>query len=60
MANNAVWIVVEVRSGIPVEVKAFSSHKLAYEYSESLRKDLDLNDDETGIFQLEIESALSN
>ncbi len=52
MPDNAIWVVVEVQSGIPVKVKAFSSYKLAYEYSESLRETLNLDNAETGIFKI--------
>mgnify|MGYP003487474979 CR=1 FL=1 len=60
MPNNYVWIVVEVRSGIPVAVRAFSSYKSADEYSEALRESLNLDNDETGIFQIDLESDLSS
>ncbi len=59
MPDNPVWIVVEVRSGIPVAVKAFSSYESADEFSEMLRKSLNLDNDETGIFQIDLESGLS-
>lgn len=55
MSDNVVWIVVEVQSGIPVAVKAFSSYELANEYSESLRKSLNPDNDEIGIFQINLE-----
>lgn len=53
------WIVVEVRSGIPVSVKAFSSYELAEEYSKSLRLNLNLENDETGIFPINSEEILT-
>ncbi len=56
MSDNPVWIVVEVRSGIPVGVRAFFSDKSAMEYSELLRKNLNLENDETGIFQINLDS----
>jgi len=59
MPNSAVWIVVEVRSGIPVSVKAFPSYESADEYSVSLRDDLNLDNDETGVFQINLESISS-
>lgn len=58
MSDSVFWIVVEVQSGIPVSVKAFSSYELAYKFSESLREKLNLDHDETGIFPLGIESSL--
>jgi len=51
------WIVVEVRSGIPVGVKAFSNYDSANEYSESLRKNLNLDNDETGIFEIHLKDT---
>jgi hypothetical protein len=50
--NEASWVVVEVHSGIPVAVKTFSTYELAEEYSESLRMKLNLENDETGVFQI--------
>lgn len=50
--NEFLWVVAEVRSGIPVAVKAFSTYELAQEYSKSLRMNLNLEHDETGIFQI--------
>lgn len=47
------WLVVEVRSGIPVSVKVFKELKLAEEYSEEIRKSMNLENDETGIFLVE-------
>ena len=55
--DNFSWVVVEVRSGIPVSVKAFPQHKLAEEYSEKLRENLNLENDETGIFSINLEEV---
>lgn len=55
MSSNTAWIVVEVRSGIPIDVKAFSSNESAIDYSELLRKSLNLENDETGIFQINLD-----
>lgn len=52
MSDNTAWIVVEVHSGIPVNVKMFPKYDSAEQYSESLRKDLNLENDETGVFQI--------
>ena len=56
MSHNAVWIVVEVQSGVPVAVKAFSAYESADEYSVSLRESINLDNDEIGIFQVQLES----
>lgn len=47
------WIVVEVRSGIPVAVKIFKKLELAEKYSEEIRKTMNLENDDTGIFPVE-------
>ncbi len=47
------WIVVEVQSGIPVSVRNFPDYESADHYSEILRRKLNLEDDETGIFEIE-------
>lgn len=48
------WLVVEVRSGIPVSVNIFSKLGLAEKYAAKLRKTMDLEKDETGIFPIEL------
>ena len=53
--NKQCWVVVEVRSGIPVSAEAFSDYRLAEEYSEKLRNDMNLENDETGIFSINLE-----
>lgn len=60
MSNNHIslsWVVVEVRSGIPVSAKAFSDYGLAEIYSESLRKNMNLENDETGILPINFEEV---
>jgi len=56
--NEFLWAVVEVRSGIPVSVKVFSEYKLAEEYSEKIRRNMNLDDDETGIFPINFEEVM--
>ncbi len=51
------WVVVEVQSGIPVSVRSFTSYETAKRYSYSLRRKLNLEDDETGIFEIELAEA---
>lgn len=48
------WLVVEVRSGIPVSVKVFTKLELAEIFSKELRKTMNLENDETGIFPVEL------
>lgn len=52
MSEKIAWVVVEVQSGIPVTVAAFSTFETAKEYSESLRERLNMEDDEVGFFKL--------
>jgi hypothetical protein len=49
------WIVVEVQSGIPVSVRPFLDFESADQYSELLRTKLNLDDDETGVFEIEFD-----
>jgi hypothetical protein len=59
ITSKLYWVVVEVRSGIPAEISAFSTYEKANEYSESLRKNINLDNDETGIFEINLESIPS-
>ncbi len=52
--NRIAWVVVEVNSGIPADVKAFPTYELAEEYSETLRTKLNLDNDETSIFEIDL------
>jgi hypothetical protein len=57
MASNSykpLWILVEVRSGIPVAVESFSDRQSAKIRETQLRKQLNLENDETGIFPVEV------
>ena len=54
MNNSMTWILVEVRSGIPVSVSAFSDEEQARNEEAKLRKPLNLQNDETGIFEIPI------
>ena len=54
ISTKSTWVVVEVRSGIPVEVKAFPNQEIATEYLISLRENLNLNNDEAGIFEVNL------
>jgi len=55
MKNKLAWILVEVRCGIPVSAKAFLSELLAKAEEIKLRESLDLEKDETAIFQVDIQ-----
>jgi len=52
MKNKSMWILVEVRSGIPLSAKTFFEEKLAKVEETKLRKTLNLENDETAIFEL--------
>ena len=53
-STKSSWIVVEVNSGVPVEVKAFSNQDVATKYLEDLRQRLNPDNDEAGIFEIEL------
>jgi len=52
--DKATWIVVEVNSGIPVEVKAFSNQDRAIDYLEGLRQSLNPDNDEADVFKIDL------
>jgi hypothetical protein len=55
MALKSVWALVEVRSGIPVSIRTFQDELKAKENEIELRKSLNLEKDETGVFRLKLE-----
>ncbi len=54
MKNRRIWILVEIKSGIPLSVKPFSDKKAAEEEEEKVRLNLNLENDETGIFPIDV------
>lgn len=54
MKTIPTWILVEVRSGIPASVKAFQNETLARREETTIRASLNLENDETQIFQIEV------
>lgn len=54
MKNEITWILVEVRSGIPVSTRAFPSEALAKAEEAKLREMLNLENDETAVFEVKI------
>ncbi len=60
MNSDSVWILVEVRSGIPLSVKAFTNRNLAEIEETEIRENLNLENDETGIFQIEFPREETN
>jgi hypothetical protein len=57
--HERVWIVVLVESGIPVMVEAFADRQGAERKQLTLRANMNLEDDETGIFQIEMPRSAS-
>ena len=60
MKNKSMWILVEVRSGIPLSAKTFFKEKLAKVEETKLRKTLNLENDETAIFEVEVSDEKNN
>jgi len=54
--TKEIWIVVEVNRGILVKVNAFGSLEAAEKYEKQRRSQLNLDNDEMGIFNLSIEN----
>lgn len=52
--TKSAWIVVEVHSGIPVEVKAFLYQEEATKHLEAIRKHLNPDNDEAGVFEIDL------
>jgi len=52
--NENIWILVEVSKGIPVSVEAFTDRQSAEIRETQLRQQLNLDNDETGIFPVEV------
>lgn len=58
--NAHLWVVVQVKSGIPVSVDAFSKESEAETYKEQLQQELNPENDEAGLFFLGTELATEN
>lgn len=54
MKTIPAWILVQVKSGIPTAVKAFQNESQAKYEEERVRNTLNLENDETGVFQIEV------
>jgi len=55
--TELLWAVVKVESGIPVTVEAYRDRQSAEMREQSLRKDMHPENDETGVFEIQIEDA---
>lgn len=52
--KHSIWVVVEVASGIPVAVEAYSDLNAAKARESQLRKNINPENDEVGIFEVTI------
>jgi hypothetical protein len=52
--DRLLWIVVKVDSGIPVMVEAYPDEQSAKTRERSLRRDMHPENDETGVFEVQI------
>jgi len=57
--SELLWVVVKVESGIPVMVEAYWDRQSAEMREQSLRKYMHPENDETGVFGIQIEDAAS-
>jgi hypothetical protein len=55
--HETVWVVVEVWRGIPVAANIFRDQKKAVDYEQSVRARINLMEDETELFEVELEPA---
>jgi hypothetical protein len=52
--TDSLWVVIEIQGGIPVDLKAFREKTSASKYEEERRAKLNLEEDETAIFQVSL------
>jgi hypothetical protein len=52
--TGTIWVVVTVQSGIPTSAEAFNDAKGANNREAIIRDKLNLDNDETGIFELRL------
>jgi hypothetical protein len=50
--SGSLWVVVHVKSGIPASVEAFPNKAQAELRERELRKKINLDNDETGLFSI--------
>jgi len=55
--HETVWVVVEVWRGIPIAADIFRDQERAVDYEQRVRARINLVEDETGFFEVELESA---
>ena len=52
--SQLLWIVVKVESGLPAMVEAYQDRDSAEGREDSLRKDMRVENDETGVFEIRV------
>jgi hypothetical protein len=52
--DETIWIAVKVERGFPATVKCFRTEKSALEEEETWRKDMNMDYDETGVFEVSL------
>jgi hypothetical protein len=57
--SDSYWVVVKVESGIPTVVNLCHDEATAIKQEQSLRADMNLEDDETGVFVINSSHILS-
>lgn len=58
--SETVWVVVKVERGIPTDVEGFRDLQSAQICEEFFRADINPNDDETGIFEVQIQETAAS
>jgi hypothetical protein len=56
--SELLWVVVEVASGIPVTVEVYQDEQSARKREQFLRAHIHPENDETGVFEVQIECAV--
>ena len=52
--KKKLYIMVEVQSGIPVSIETFKTIKEAQRREKTIRSEINLESDETGIFEISV------
>ena len=52
--SDQVWVVVDVRSGVPVQAEAFAERTVAKRRQQKLRRQMRQDYDEVGLFEVTV------
>ena len=52
--SDEVWVVVDVRSGVPVQAEAFADRNVAKRRHQKLRREMRQDYDEIGFFEVTV------